>query len=260
MPPVTWVGCPRFAAVASVPYHQAMMNPTDRVSESLGSPSAVPFGPISLEREDVAIHMRTLARTVMGTALCVGAVAVVGALWVKAVDASAVFVGTWMVALGAWALTRFFGRAFGARLVSTWFGARASVNDRLFPLSYQLVLIGLALLLPLTLHLALARVVDNGAFEPWVIVSLLFVGHVHGVLAFLLARRAGARARGERGRSRASVYGVTVAMSGVPGAFVFFVPVVAVALTGLAFLPVMALADRFIAHERERRLVRSVLA
>ena len=121
-----------------------------------------------------------------------------------------------------------------------------------------LPLAALAFLLPLTLHFPIGWLMGDALrardFDRWIQLSAVLVGHAHLLLAALCLRFAyQARRRPLESLRRAGwkAYGLTVAASAVPGAVLYALPPIIVALTGLIPVPCMFAAARA-ALERER--------
>jgi hypothetical protein len=149
--------------------------------------------------------------------------------------------------------------------------ARDLVAESLAPrerFSIALPLVGAALLAPLVIHWCVyATIVVLGGnlhdsawtslfrnFDAWVILSEVFVGHCHLVLAgfaIYFARRLYRQGTVSAGRAGWWAWLWTWVASTVPGAFLFFIPTALVALTGL-FVPLAfwMMGGRI---ERERR-------
>jgi hypothetical protein len=151
-------------------------------------------------------------------------------------------------------------------------GHVAAAARRLEVPGVALPMIGLALLLPLSIHFvvyaAIAGVSDKlelPAFDKWIAVSLIVVGHCHLILAFLCWRfaRLGTRRGGlgvdDQGWVAWWIVIVASVFSGL--VLVFFMPFAALALvfvvpglvttTGLLFIPALfGRAARRIRHER----------
>lgn len=144
-------------------------------------------------------------------------------------------------------------------------GASAARADRLEVASVALPLAGIGLALPLTLHAAVAFLLGTSAaaFDAWVRVSVLVVGHAHVTVALLgwrFARRlrrwrdAGDPA-GLPNRVRQEgwgIYGWTVFVSAVPGALLIGIPPLIVAMTGLVLPPIVVGVVGVVLRERER--------
>lgn len=111
-----------------------------------------------------------------------------------------------------------------------------------------LVLAGVSLLAPLTLHLAYATITQHTSyvlrydyFSEWMRTSLMVVGHCHLVLAFLGWRYTWQLAVTDAGRSGVlagfKAAGVAALVAALPGALLLGVPIALVAVTGAAFAP-----------------------
>ena len=119
--------------------------------------------------------------------------------------------------------------------------------------SVALPLMGLAMLAPLTIHLAVALVVgwmvpaasfDGGGYDGWILSSVVIVGHAHVVLAICgwrFAKRIQVRDRLEletrRHRDWLRAWGFTALASAIPGALLLAIPPLLVLVTGLVFIP-----------------------
>lgn len=124
--------------------------------------------------------------------------------------------------------------------------------------SIALPLIGMAALLPLTLHYVVwcvicawtGRALDAGGFDQWIASSVAIVGHAHLVVAFFAYRFAkkahemptAELRKNNAGWGSALVFAVIAAC--VPGAALFLVPPILVAITGLPTIPTMFLGMR----------------
>jgi hypothetical protein len=124
-------------------------------------------------------------------------------------------------------------------------GARAVAVER--P-SASLPLIAASFLAPLTIHYLFMFAITGGqvaarGFDEWIAASVLIVGHAHLVLAICSWLFAGKLARRETGvpsdYSWAKAFGFTVLAGAIPGGILYLIPPVIVAVTGLAFIPLM---------------------
>jgi hypothetical protein len=121
--------------------------------------------------------------------------------------------------------------------------------------SVGLPLAAAALLLPLALHLTVyALFFDRfnvNDFAVWITISGVVVGHVHLTLAVLAWRYVG---KASRGRAEAAdlwrVWWVSALISLVPGVVMMAIPPILVAVTGLAYLPLLVWARRLLEAER----------
>ncbi|HEV8324437.1 MAG TPA: hypothetical protein VG389_22655 [Myxococcota bacterium] len=121
-----------------------------------------------------------------------------------------------------------------------------------------LPLTALVFLVPLTLHFPIGWLLDDSMkardFDRWIAMSAVIVGHAHLALAALcvrFARQARRRPLASLRRAGWKAYGITVAVSAVPGVALFALPPVIVALTGLIPVPCMFAAAHAVL-ERER--------
>ncbi len=110
-----------------------------------------------------------------------------------------------------------------------------------------LVLAGLSLMAPLTLHLAYTAITHETPislihnFSEWMRTSLVIVGHSHLVLAFMGWRYTWRLAVTDPGRSGVlagfKAVGAAALVAVLPGALLLGVPIALVAVTGAAFAP-----------------------
>jgi hypothetical protein len=146
-------------------------------------------------------------------------------------------------------------------------GLAADFVDALERRSVSWTMIGLAVIVPISLHLVAALVMRVNQYTPlaerfdwWISTSVLVVTPAHVVLA-LLCRKFARDLRAwsafdpiKRPMSGWAAYGWTCVAGLVPGAILFMVPPVLVAVTGVAFIPVLfsVMRHRII---NERRLL-----
>lgn len=110
--------------------------------------------------------------------------------------------------------------------------------------------IGIALMLPLTIHLPFFLATGTASdFEGWVKLSAIITGPTHIALATLVAVRAGHLVVGKIPMSVMAIYGICVGVSCIPFA-IFVIPPFVVALTGLACIPLMMYQARIAEEER----------
>jgi len=136
---------------------------------------------------------------------------------------------------------------------------RADVLERA---SVSRPMIAIALLAPLTIHLIVYGLVGQlrglDGFDRWIGLSLVVVGHAHLTLAYLgwrFAKNAHALYRGDIARGAAgsgwSAYGYTVLASALPGAFLYLLPPILTAVTGLFIAsPLFGAMTRALVRER----------
>jgi hypothetical protein len=114
----------------------------------------------------------------------------------------------------------------------------------------------LAIALPLTLHALVMLAAGQSLFEiaRWMVVSGVIVGHAHLFLAgaaIWYAAQLRKRDPLELRMTSWRIYGLTIAVSAVPGILLVAIPPLLVALTGLVFIPAMLeWARRAVASER----------
>ena len=155
-------------------------------------------------------------------------------------DVTAVIIsGTWLAAAAGYLVVR----------LGVWLAAPAPRGDALLRASLVVPAIGLALAVPLGLHLAICTLA-GGEFHEWASASVRAVGIAHLVFAATFALRAAGLARTSTPRiSHQDIYLATVVASAIPlGMFVL--PEILTALTGLAVLPVLSAFDWLAERER----------
>jgi hypothetical protein len=119
-------------------------------------------------------------------------------------------------------------------------------------------LVGLSLLLPLTIHLAVFGMVGApggvSSFDLWIRMSAFLVGFAHVALASMAWALAGELTRGEARPLRynaSNVIGYTTLAGCVPGVIAIGLPPIIVAVTALLFVPlIFAWATGAARHER----------
>ena len=148
---------------------------------------------------------------------------------------------TWAVALIAGALAR--GVASRTR--------RRYPPDALFAASLVVPTVGIALVLPLTIHMPFALLVGGGeAFDFWVMVSVGITGFTHLVFAWASATRAHQLVRGRLAWTPRRIYVLTLISSCVPFIIIWAIPPVLVAVTALPFLPMLRSMEHLVERER----------
>jgi hypothetical protein len=187
-------------------------------------------------------YARAVGRIAFGTVMLAGAAILVQrAIAMDAPAAGKVIAATWIVA-------GFCG--WVSRQVTAPFSEHARVED-IFTLSYAVPAFGLALMLPLSIHLVVAGAFGLATeFDGWVRLSLVITGAAHVAFAGLVAWRAVQLARGQIAISTKRIYVTTLIVSSIPFALILFIPPLLVGLTGLVIVP---LTDRMPALiDRER--------
>lgn len=119
-------------------------------------------------------------------------------------------------------------------------------GDRHRVAGYVVPAVGMALMMPLTLHLLVARVMSNvdRGFDDWCFWSVLFVSVAHVAFAILVGLRAAAIVQGRPPISVGTIYIATVTLAGVPGV-VLVIPLVITAVTGIPLLPLLYGMERW---------------
>ncbi|HEY5935830.1 MAG TPA: hypothetical protein VIU61_14375 [Kofleriaceae bacterium] len=153
----------------------------------------------------------------------------------------------WTVFVGSWAV------AFAMNhVVRKTVGPREDKPDTWLLASLVVPGIGLALMLPLLVHLPIALLLGGfDGFDAWARMSVEVVGPTHVVLAILVTVRAVGLVRGWTSTpSPGVVYAACVAVSLAGSAALLFIPTIIVALTGLAVLPVLKHMGTLVWFER----------
>lgn len=124
--------------------------------------------------------------------------------------------------------------------------------ERLFAESLMVPAAGIALLLPITLHMPVILVIrDSAAFDVWVLASMWITGLAHAVFAFTSAVRGKHLVAGKPAWSPRKIYIATVVTSCVPFAVLYAIPPAIVALTALPFVPLLRAMDWVVTRERQ---------
>lgn len=195
------------------------------------------------------IFARRAGRIAFGLVLLVGVASLAAAAWsgLFGADSATRFgavrvVGlTWLLAILAGAVVR----AIAARL--RWRPAAEAP----FAESVMVPTAGIALLLPITLHLpVVVLLADAGAFDFWVIASLWVTGLAHLVFAGLCALRAHQLVAGRPAVAPRTIYAATLITSCVPGVLLWAIPPLLVAITALPFAPMLHAMQHLVDRER----------
>lgn len=187
-------------------------------------------------------YARAVGRIVFGAVLLVGvAILVQRVISVPDPAVASTIIATWIVAA-------FCGWA--TRQVTAPFAEHANAGD-IFTLSYAVPTLGLALLLPLSLHLVVAFPLSlANKFDDWVRLSMFITGAAHVVFAMMVTRRAIQLAQGRIAVSTRRIFVTTLVVSSIPFALIFFIPPLLVGFTGLALVPFMDRMEGMIERER----------
>jgi hypothetical protein len=131
---------------------------------------------------------------------------------------------------------------------------RLARRDQLLAASLAVPAFGLALVLPLTVHLPFAAALSGlDGFDDWAHLAVFVTGPAHVIFAILTAVRAVQLARGRAAVSVQMIFILTVLVSAIPFAVLFLLPPLLVALTGLPIVPLLQSMDRIAAAERAAR-------
>ena len=180
---------------------------------------------------------RRHARIWFGGVLLLGAVVLY--LTAAVVSPETILGGSWLAAAIAYGL---------ARRVHP----RAIDPAKLAAASVALPAIGVLAILPLTLHRLIAATGDSAGFEWWVMASLAFTTVTTLVTSILITLRARRLAKGTpmgRALSPWGIYGFGVLAACVPG-IVFVLPVLIIAVTGLAIVPFLEAMETVLRRDR----------
>lgn len=188
---------------------------------------------------------RQMARVVFGAVLVIGACVLVYRVWSHRLElheheiAAGVLSWTWLVAIIA---------ALVAHVAVSWSGGSLA-GEKLLRASLVVPAAGLALVLPLTIHLLWFRFVEGSVaeFDEWASLSMVFAGPAHVTFLITASRRASQLARGEPAMSVPAIYGLCVVTGMAP---LPVIPSILIALTGLPILPLLYGMAPLAAHER----------
>ena len=195
------------------------------------------------------IFARRVGRITFGVVLLAGVAWLATAAWSGSfgphrwprLDAARIVGLTWLAAIAV---------GVAARLVAgrvRW----SHGSEALFARSVVIPTLGIALLLPITLHLPIVLLIaDADAFDFWVIASLWITGLAHLVFATTSAVRGYRLVTGQAALSPAAIYVATLITSCVPFVVLWAIPPTLVAITALPFLPMLRAMERRIARER----------
>jgi hypothetical protein len=179
---------------------------------------------------------RRAGRIAFGTVLIAGALAILVRPHLPFyISAAELMVGSWVC-------------AFAAALALGQVPVRES--GYMFKTSIVVPSIGIALMLPLLLHLpVVAAAAGTRSFDAWVDLSIIFVGPAHLAFALMAALRGARLTDGKPAQSVNSLYVWVLIVSCIP--FVLFlIPPLLVGLTGAFILPVLFYQSRLVEQER----------
>jgi len=199
---------------------------------------------------------RRVARISASLVLIAGAVYLARAGLATSFDCGCTLIGDRTVPLDAayivcvtWLLAAIVG-------VASWLVAsrvRCHVTPRtLFAESLMVPGIGIALMLPITLHMPFVIALGGSdVFDFWVGASVLLTGFAHIVFAVACACRGYRLAVNQPAWSPRAVYALTVVTSCFPFIVLFAIPPALVAVTALPFIPLLARMETLANRERE---------
>jgi len=171
-----------------------------------------------------------------------------------------VFDASWVPDRGYWHAWQVIVGTWAAAIVASVPGLLIrDRGDRFRIASYMVPAIGVALLLPLTIHMAFFVKKEAAAFDDWVEYSGIFVALAHIAFAAMVGSRARAIVAGEDPIQVHTIYGVTVAMACVPGLIVVLPPLICAA-TGIPILPLLYLMERWGKRARDEALMPMAVA
>jgi len=201
------------------------------------------------------VHARRIARIAASLVLIAGAVYLARAAFQSTmtsgcalgcsshgdIHAIAIIGVTWGVAIAVGLATWLVARRMTVRLAP----------DALFAESLMIPAIGIALILPITIHMPFVLGLgDRDLFDFWVGASLWLTGFAHLVFAVACAYRGYRLARAEPAWSPRVIYALTVVTSCFPFIVLFAIPPALVALTALPFLPILHRMEKIANRER----------
>lgn len=195
------------------------------------------------------IFARRAGRIAFGLVLLVGVASIVTAAWSGFFETHGADrfgavrrVGlTWLLAILAGAVVQ----AIAARL--RWRPAA----EALFAESVMVPTAGIALLLPITLHLPVVVLAAGAsAFDFWVTASLWITGAAHVVFAGLCVLRARQLVAGRIAITPRAIYVATLVTSCVPFVLLWAIPPLLVGVTALPFVPMLHAMQRLVDRER----------
>jgi hypothetical protein len=195
------------------------------------------------------IFARRVGRIAFGLVLLVGAAQIARTAWIGSLgndrmlrfDAARTIALTWLAA----PIIAILARAIAVRI--RW--SRGS--EALFAESMMVPAAGIALLLPISLHMPVVLLAsDAETFDIWVIASLWVTGVTHLVFASLCVLRARRLVAGLPAMLPRKIYVVTLITSCVPFVVLYAVPPILVAITALPFIPMLHAMERVVSRER----------
>lgn len=152
-------------------------------------------------------------------------------------------------------LAAIWAAAFAANLVVRVLATRLALRDPLgrhFVASVVVPAVGIALLLPITLHMPVALVIaGSDGFDAWFQISVMITGFAHIVFALMVAVRGYQLATtGATSWSPRLIYALTIVTSCIPFVVLWTIPPILVGLTAMPFLPMLRAMERMVSEER----------
>ncbi len=201
------------------------------------------------------IIARRIGRITFGGVLLIGVVRLIVAACTGELGREAIYNGRGLDAARTIELTWLIATLAG---VAAWrvaahvrFAPNPPNPERLFAESLMVPAAGIALLLPVTLHMPVILVIrDSAAFDVWVVASMWITGLAHAVFAITSVVRGKQLIAGEATWSPRKIYIATVVTSCVPFAVLYAIPPVIVAITALPFVPLLRAMEWIVVRER----------
>jgi hypothetical protein len=201
-----------------------------------------------------ALVARRLGRIVFGAVLIAGTWCLIANVVTTALNAF------WYGVEFEFHAARIIGVTWLAAVVAGFITSHiASLTDRgwhpehLFAESLTVPTIGVAVLGPITLHMAVfLPLLGSQGFDMWVFWSLVVASIAHVVFASTSAMRVRELVADKPARSPRSIYVATVCASCVPFALLLAIPPALVAITALPFIPLLRAMETLVARERRQ--------
>jgi hypothetical protein len=195
------------------------------------------------------VHGRRTGRIALGAVLIAGAVILVRRLVTQEEAGSPQLLGMiWGAALAAYAVV---GRIASRRTLEH--------ADELAVPGLVVPSVGMALLLPLTLHLPVVALVSGGlrGFDSWALLGVVITAPTHLVFAVLAGHRARQLAVGPVAISPMKIFAICLGVSCVPFALLVLPPFI-VMLTGLPLMVLMSLMEPLAHRDRDGGLAEAL--
>jgi hypothetical protein len=150
----------------------------------------------------------------------------------------------WHIVVGSWAAA-----TSAALLVMALVSAlpRSRNSNLLRVAALTMPSVGIAMMLPITLHMIFVLPSGERSFDEWAWMSVVCSGHTHVLFALLVYARALALAHGSAPVRIKTIYIATC----VVAVFPVVIPAAFVAVTGLPFIPLLRYMEKLAAADRE---------